>query len=287
MSKMEQSKHIKHEGLNFVVGCLTKSTSLFVLLLILSFFPYTTNASFVQNSSPQTDSTTSLNQGLVGWWTFDSKNLKSNVADSSGQNNTGYMQGFTSTSTAVTAGKLGQGLKFDGVNDYVNNGNTTSLRITGPITMSAWINGTYGASSLSSVITKWDTSNASRQSFYMAVSQKKLRCAVLKNSTNYKASNSSITLSNDTWYHITVVWAGNDTDCLLYLNGVATGYTETNVGTVNSILDSSTINVITGMRYSDSTTINNSPFLGLIDDPRVYSRALSASEIKQLYNTGR
>lgn len=60
----------------------------------------------------------SLTDGLLGWWTFDGSDLYENVNDRSSQNTDGYMQGFTSTSTATAMGKIGQALRFDG-NDSI------------------------------------------------------------------------------------------------------------------------------------------------------------------------
>ncbi|HET7156566.1 MAG TPA: LEPR-XLL domain-containing protein, partial [Hyphomicrobiaceae bacterium] len=51
--------------------------------------------------------------------------------------------GLTGTLTSgpvFAAGKNGNGIRFDGVNDYVNLGNPTALRLTGSMTISAWIN---------------------------------------------------------------------------------------------------------------------------------------------------
>ena len=77
----------------------------------------------VSNTAATANGGGNLANGLVGgWWTFDGKNMINNVADSSGNGNNGDMIGFTSTSSAVVPGKLGQALKFNGVNQYVFNG---------------------------------------------------------------------------------------------------------------------------------------------------------------------
>lgn len=61
-----------------------------------------------------------LASGLVGWWTFDGKNMLTNVADTSGQADHGNLVGQISTTTVP--GKLGQALSFDGVDDLVSLG---------------------------------------------------------------------------------------------------------------------------------------------------------------------
>src|SRR5262249_3982577 len=58
------------------------------------------------------------------------------TADSSGNNNTGNLVG----APTWTTGKYGGGLLFDGIGDYVDLGNGTTLQATGSMTVSAWIN---------------------------------------------------------------------------------------------------------------------------------------------------
>src|SRR3989344_8190545 len=65
-----------------------------------------------------------LTNGLVGYWSFDGKDMAGVTAyDRSGQNNNG-----TLTNGPVRAiGKIGQGLSFDGSNDYVNIANEANF----------------------------------------------------------------------------------------------------------------------------------------------------------------
>ena len=61
-----------------------------------------------------------LNSGLVGHWTFDGANITNGrINDISGQGNHGNTVSIA-TSTFYTVGKIGQGLNFDGVDDYVS-----------------------------------------------------------------------------------------------------------------------------------------------------------------------
>jgi len=58
-----------------------------------------------------------LNPSLVGHWTFDGKDMISNVRDTSGGGKTANLVSFTSTTTAP--GVMGQALSFNGTNNYV------------------------------------------------------------------------------------------------------------------------------------------------------------------------
>src|SRR3989338_3488894 len=80
--------------------------------------------------------------GLVGYWTMDGADTvwtsatAATTLDKSGNGNTGTLTNMSRSSSPVS-GKIGQGLEFDGGEDYVDAGNTTPLQITGAITVSA------------------------------------------------------------------------------------------------------------------------------------------------------
>jgi hypothetical protein len=67
---------------------------------------------------------------------FSLKNIGNNIIDSSGQGNNGYIVNNISTSSSVVVGKIGQGITFDGVDDYIV---TKNIVNTAKVTISAWI----------------------------------------------------------------------------------------------------------------------------------------------------
>ena len=80
------------------------------------------------------------------------------------------------------------------------------------------------------------------------------------------------------WYHIVGVRDGNI--ITIYVDGVAGATTDT-VG----ILTSEDVNTWSIGRLSDDPSYHRY-FNGLIDEVRVYNRALSAEEIGELYRAG-
>ncbi len=246
-----------------------KVLQIFAILFFLGFLVSfnTSLASTVNSSSPESKY---LTKGLVGHWTFDSKDLKNNVADRSGLGNTGYMSGFTSTSTAVTKGKIGQGLKFDGVNDRIN---TSSDFITvGTSTFSAWIYPrSFGEGGGGQII------NNGKVRFQVFATGNKLSFSSDNNSTGYQSAANAIILNK--WSFVTAIRNGAG-QCDLYINGVR-DTTYASMTRNCGIPVSGTTNVFIGNRSGSDFT-----FDGVIDNVRVYSRALSASEIKELYNIG-
>lgn len=80
-----------------------------VVILGLIFFTVSGRGATTINVTLKTNP--DLERGLVGHWTFDGEDLIENAADRSGQGNTGYLEGFTSTTTAP--GRIGQALEFE------------------------------------------------------------------------------------------------------------------------------------------------------------------------------
>lgn len=94
--------------------------------------------------------------------------------------------------------------------------------------------------------------------------------------------NYSGALSLNKWYHVVGTYDGGPTRASLkvYLNGVRVDDTNEGAGTFTSMANTTAHFVI------GASDLPNFPFAGRMDDVRVYNRALSADEIKQLYNMG-
>ena len=77
-------------------------------------------------------SASTLQQGLVAWYPFDG-----NASDISGNGNHGTVHG--ASISADRFGQENQAYFFDGVDDYIDLGNSTSLNPANLITVSAWV----------------------------------------------------------------------------------------------------------------------------------------------------
>lgn len=97
----------------------------------------------------------------------------------------------------------------------------------------------------------------------------------LFNSTGIVTAAGSTTLSPNNWYHVAVTF--NSSTISFYINGVLTNSVST--GTFTTIAPSPSINLNIG-------GVGNH-LDGAIDEVRVYTRALSASDINALYSTDR
>ena len=101
------------------------------------------NENYVLLNTTAIDSSTAFidwNRSLIGWWRFNNESGEnlSFFRDWSSWGNNGACSG--TGCPASTSGKFGNGLNFDGINDYVDAGSGESLDITDAITIEAWIN---------------------------------------------------------------------------------------------------------------------------------------------------
>jgi hypothetical protein len=223
----------------------------------------------VNTSSANLQNGSTLNTGLVGYWTFDGSDLSgSTVYDLSGNGNNGTNNGAT-----PTIGKLGQALKFDGSTSYVDAGNTSPLSLTSAATISAWIKVVNGTSY--QVVAGKMNFGGDNNGYVISVHNNALHIEVADGSS-YSYIEGCGTIINNTWTHATFSFDG----ALLrgYING---GKTCEAVQTVTPV--SNVWNFVIGRDPSGIFAFFN----GSIDDVRVYSRALSASEIQKLYLMGK
>jgi len=228
----------------------------------------------------------SLSQGLVGWWTFDGKDM---VQDSSGKitayDRSGQGNNATTTGTNVpvrASGKIGQGFNFDGVDDFVG-ASTFSWPSGGPVTVSFWnkVSSTDLSSPLGSAFGSSRGSAAQDNRFQVH--------APYSDGLLYwdygdilGAGRISVSYSNylNKWTHVVLVSQGNGGNFkAIYLDGTLVATDSTSDGPDIAL---------TGMdigRWNDGGSVTYHK--GSVDDLRIYNRALTADEVKRLYNMGR
>jgi hypothetical protein len=218
--------------------------------------------------------TDSLDAGLVGHWDFDGKNVTSTtVADTSGNGNTGTIVG----DTKPVSGKIGQGFDM-ATTGYINAGNNSSLKPIGDMTISIWVNPRtlIGHPYKNGLVMFKSASQYTDTGFYLWGNSGEIRFQFngTTGSPTFIASN----LTLGSWNHIVVVRSGNS--ITIYKNNnivlpgtVFTGTTPT-YGTGSLVLGWAS--------YAGELKLD-----GVLDDVRIYNRALTQSEITRLYNMGR
>jgi len=233
--------------------------------------------SFTKFNSSQNNKVTN---GLVGLWSFDGADMSGVTAyDRSGQGNNGTL----TNGPTRTIGKVGQGISFDGVNDEIttttNQGNGSSVKV---FTISAWFKTSTASGKkiigLENNQTGTDSNSYDRQ-LYVGTDGK-VYFYVYDGSG--KLAVSSSTFIDNNWHHAVGVSSGDGGSIKLYVDGVLQQTTA--VGTIYALYGTSYWRI--GGYKSPAVMGVNGYFPGSLDDVRIYDRALTQSEITQLYNAG-
>ena len=229
---------------------------------------YRIGATLKINTSINNDS---LIRGLVGYWSFDGKDMAGVTAyDRSGNANNGTL----TNGPTRAIGKIGQGLSFDGVNDYV--GDTSSNNST-TYTYAQWIKPS-NASTAAPTMQSMRNGASNRLWFYYQDVDRSIAIQYQNTVPITQTQNFGTTVTLGVWQHIVLTVDLTSGVADLYMNGAfASTRTLTNAGSVPAFT----------LHRIGSNSLSDDFFLGLIDDVRIYNRALSASEIQRLYNLGR
>ncbi|MDP3990989.1 MAG: LamG domain-containing protein, partial [Candidatus Nealsonbacteria bacterium] len=229
-----------------------------------------------------------MTRGLVGYWGFE-EGSGSVAYDASNNGNDGTLNWMSTSTNAWTQGKVGGALQFDGADDYVgvdnesnfdfltNSGNAFSMEFWG------YMNALGGR-----IITKMNAyADGGIQITNSGYEGSNVEFGVGQNSTNVLGRESvGGSFPLNTWKHITVTYNGSGyavANFKIYIDGAEASYAT-----------HASSNKITG----SPATFNNSEPLrigkrgagaftnGLIDEVRIYNRALSAEEVRYHYNRG-
>jgi prepilin-type N-terminal cleavage/methylation domain-containing protein len=207
----------------------------------------------------------SIGDGLVGHWVLDG-----NFQDISGYNNHGSSASAPGFGNGVP-GAWNEAANFNGSTNYIEIASKPELRLSNtPFTISAWVyyEGT-GNTFYPRIIDKKTGTDGTDPGYYLyANTNRTLLIAVTGSSIT-----TSSTIKDKGWTHI--LWTVDGSRWKVYFDGEI----------VENILRSNLVN------YPDTIpnlNIGNSPVAvrpwhGLINDVRIYDRALSSAEAQTLY----
>lgn len=198
------------------------------------------------------------------------------VFDRSGNGNHGFYNG-TSSQTWMD-GKIGGALRFDGVDDFVE-APTIDISSWSGITVSAWV-------SWKSIVNDEHTivgnSHSADPGFNFYLEPDCTNCIEsyirTEPDTLIGGEFNDLNLTDDVWSHVVMTY--DLSTMKAYLNTQVSGITFS-----GGIIDQSVPYLPIGIGRNPDT--EDKYFQGLIDEVRIYDRALSADEVKRLYNMGR
>ena len=217
-----------------------------------------------------------LAQGLVGLWLFN-EGAGGKAYDMSGYNNTGTLTGMANPSTA-TSGWNSQGLAFDATDDRITVADNPILNPSS-ITLDAWI-----------YVTDWTIGNTRRSvasnyypdgtpSGYILLlhTSTTLTIGIANGTSIVEVASSGYAVNK--WYNVVGTYNATSGFIGLYVNGrLVNSGSHTSAISYNDY--PSNMDFLIGWDYSTGV---DRKFVGFIDKIAVYDRAISATEVMQLY----
>ena len=206
--------------------------------------------------------------GLAGHWTFNQSG-GATAFDSSGNNRHGVLLNMQDDDWV--AGRMGNALAFDGTDDYIEVTGYSGIAGNHARTCCAWIKTTAAPAP----IIWWGNSNISGATWDFRVNS----LGQLRLQVGGGGVASSLPVNTGQWVHVAAVLPDgrdNTEDVQLYVNGVHQP---------GGSLAPHGVNTATQPAVRIGSDGTGRWFLGLIDDARIYSRALSPAEVAALANS--
>ena len=174
----------------------------------------------------------------------------------------------------VSGGIIGKALKLDGSGDYMEIVDSSSLDINKAVTISAWINPSR-IESWKRIVAKSHTSNAAPYTIYglMFDDKKHLRMEISSGGVRQKV-NGVTEIPLNSWTHVAGVYDGSM--MRIYVNSYLENYVYNPAGVID----------VNNMPLSIGRSgYNDNYFSGMIDEIRIYNKALEGSDVKQIYDS--
>lgn len=222
-----------------------------------------------------------LQNGLVGYWPFCG-----NANDASGNNNNGTVNGATLTTDRF--GNANSAYSFDGVNDYIEVLSNSALSMQQSGTISCWFFKPNYNSRYEALVVKEGVynNNQCNYKFQLSFGNEMAFAADPRGVTGCNNVNGCYPnyLTTGTWHQ--VIGVITPQSLKFYMDGVL--YGDTTILSSNNLVTNNLPLSFGRLPFIDPTLIGNERmyFDGKLDDIAIYNRALSASEVQQLYSLG-
>jgi hypothetical protein len=243
-----------------------------VLKRPLTLLPHDTNR--VAQASPAADK-----EGLLAWWKFDESEGVS-AADASEHHFAAQLKG--PAHWAPTQGLIGGALEFDGAKNYLECADVADFDVGNRMAVAVWFKAHSAAKTAKrsqALVAKGDSWQIERRASDGTLEFHLDGPATATNSPSMGRPPVLVSkrhLDDDQWHHVVGSYDGQRT--VLYVDGIED----------SSIATSGLLAVTTASLTVGESGVNRGNFYGgWIDDVRLYSRGLSADEVKSLYSAGR
>jgi hypothetical protein len=213
--------------------------------------------------------------GAVSWWPADGS------ADDHADGNHGALR----AGAAFRSGKIRAAFSLDGVGAHIAIGNPENLKLTGSLTLAAWVKldrdleeAEGGEPQNAAVITKW-AQNASLDSYGLWLAKREGVLGLVGGigvEGNVEHGLFGGVVPVNLWTHVAMSCDATNGEQMLYVNGEAVASRLRPGGT-----DTSDSAVLIGREDTDVPR----PFPGAIDEAQIYAMALSETDVRALYDT--
>lgn len=208
-----------------------------------------------------------LTDNLISYYKLDS-----NSNDSVGSNN------GTDTSVSYVAGKIGNAGSYNGSTSYSWMGNVLDQDGSSAFSISLWIK--YSSTGNDMIVTKQLSSwNFTWYSVWRNATAGKIEFTIVSTPSNLLVAHFPDDYNDWNWHHLVITynWNKNTSGCVWYIDWGSI--------TLSAITNSLTWSSTTTAPFNIGSRNNwNLPTNWLIDEVWVWSRALSSTEITELYN---
>ncbi len=214
-----------------------------------------------------------ITTNLVAWWKLDETSGTS-AADSSGSGYTGtYVNSPTLNVTGAWSG--GRAVTFSSASSQAVSTPAINLSATSAVTVAFWAKTSSTSGNVFEASTNY---NSFSDSFCILLTGSNAIQAAIKGNGGYNTAELTTTLDGS-WKHFCFVFDTSQSaanEVLIYIDGAVTSPTK--AFSVNNTNNFGNRAVYIASRAASSVFLN-----GTMDDVRVYTRALSASDVSQLY----
>ncbi len=204
--------------------------------------------------------------------------------EGNGNDSTGTAHGTVAGGLFV-AGRFGQAISLAGIslagNDYVDCGNPSELNFgTGSWSISAWMKMPASTTDNMNIFSNGgDSADGIRYMLGVSETDDHKACLTVDDNVTKAQSTSSITVDDGQWYHIVGIRDGGS--LRIYVNGFQDG-DDVTLPNAYDLSGTSQANAYIGAGWNYETSVVQKFLVGVIDEVRVYSYALSSAEVRSL-----
>jgi hypothetical protein len=171
---------------------------------------------------------------------------------------------------------------FDGINDVVTNNSLTACNYTNALTVLAWVYYDATCPDLGNIVARYDYGTGNRVWLFRRRAAPSLEFLLSGVGTSVSKIQSVSYGSTSGWHHVGFTFTNDVLN--IYVDGLIRPVTTSSESVVTFLYSAPTVPVTFGHVLNNGTPAF--PFKGLVDEVKMWNRALSSAEVLSVYNSG-